>query len=165
MYTIHLAKETFKFSCSHFTILAEDRAERLHGHNYQLKVDISVDSVDSQLGMAFDFNAIKPLIRSFCDRLDERILLPLQSPFLHLRQGAQQVDVSFGKKHYSFPTEDTLCLPLTNITSEELARFACEALIDDMKSLPNWSALQVHVEETRGQSVSYRGQRRQLCRV
>jgi 6-pyruvoyltetrahydropterin/6-carboxytetrahydropterin synthase len=159
MFTIHLAKEPFKFSCSHFTILAPDRAERLHGHNYQVKVDISVENLDSQLGLAFDFNAVKPLIRAFCDELDERILLPLRSPFLQLKQEPGVVDVRFAKKHYVFPSDDTLCLPLTNITSEELARFACERLLAEMKGLPHWTALQVHVEETRGQSVSYHHQR------
>ena len=159
MFTIHLAKEPFKFSCSHFTILAPDKAERLHGHNYQVQVDIAVDDLDPQLGFAFDFNAVKPLIRAFCDGLDERILLPTRSPYLSLKQGADLVEVRFGHKQYAFPTEDTLCLPLTNITSEELARFACQSLIGKMNELPYWKSLKVQVEETRGQSVSYQHQR------
>src|SRR3954453_18994624 len=116
MFTIHLAKEPFKFSCSHFTILSSDKAERLHGHNYQLRVDIGVSDVDSKLGFAFDFNEIKPLIRAFCDELDERILIPTKSPFLKLITGAETIDVRFGKKSYTFPLDDTLQLPLTNIT-------------------------------------------------
>lgn len=159
MYTVHLAKEPFKFSCSHFTILAADRAERLHGHNYQLRVDIAVEKVDTQLGFAFDFNVVKPMIRALCDELDERILLPTQSPFLRLKSEGERTEVTFGHKHYVFPTEDTLCLPLTNITSEELARHLCERLAQDMAKLSYWTDLQVHVEETRGQSVSYRRKR------
>ena len=159
MYVVHLAKEPFKFSCSHFTILSAEKAERLHGHNYQVRVDISVDKVDEKLGFAFDFNAVKPIIRHFCDELDERILLPTRSPYLKLKTIGEQTEVDFLNKHYVFPTEDTLCLPLTNITSEELARYACGKLIEEMKSIPHWTALQVHVEETRGQSVSYHHQR------
>ncbi len=159
MYTVHLAKEPFKFSCSHFTILAADRAERLHGHNYQVQVDISVDKVDAKLGFAFDFNAVKPLIRKACDELDERILLPAQSPYLQLKSNGTQVEAVFGKKHYAFPQEDTMSLPLTNITSEELARHLCERLLKDMTGLPHWTSLCVHVEETRGQSVSYQRDR------
>lgn len=155
MFTIHLAKEPFKFSCSHFTILASDRAERLHGHNYQLRVDISVDDVDPKLGFAFDFNSAKPLIRQFCDELDERILLPTRSPFLKVIESAQSLDVRFGEKFYTFPVADTVLLPLTNVTSEELARYAWQKLAAALHDLPRWTALQVHVEETRGQSVSY----------
>lgn len=155
MYRIHLAKEPFKFSCSHFTILAADRAERLHGHNYQLRVDISLAAVDPELGMAFDFNAVKPLIRGFCDRLDERILLPAKSKFVRIVEQGDQVEVSFAAKRYSFPKEDTLALPVVNISSEELARYAAATLAPEMQKLPHWQKLRVWVEETRGQSVSF----------
>lgn len=155
MFTIHLAKEPFKFSCSHFTILAADRAERLHGHNYQLRVDISVDDVDPKLGFAFDFNTAKPLIRKFCEELDERILVPTESPFLKVIDAGAEFEIRFGKKHYVFPKEDTLCLPLTNITTEELARYAWQKLAADLRDVPRWTSLMVHVEETRGQGVSF----------
>jgi hypothetical protein len=46
-------------------------------------------------------------------------------------------------------------LPLVNITSEELARFAGERLAVQMKDLPYWTEVDVNIEETRGQSVSY----------
>jgi 6-pyruvoyltetrahydropterin/6-carboxytetrahydropterin synthase len=159
MYVIHLAKQPFKFSCSHFTILAADRAECLHGHNYQLRVSIRVKDTDPKLGLAFDFNDVKPMIRAFCDRLDERILLPKNSPYLKLKIQGDQVEARFGEKFYSFPQEDTLTLPLVNITSEELARHAAETLAKEMSALPYWTVLQVNVEETRGQSVSFRVQR------
>lgn len=155
MFRLHLAKEPFKFSCSHFTILAPDRAERLHGHNYQLRADIWLDAIDEQLGMAFDFNAVKPLIRGFCDRLDERILLPARSPYVTITEHSGQVEVTFGPKRYSFPKEDTLALPVLNISSEELARYAANTLAPALESLPHWTKLRVYVEETRGQSVSY----------
>jgi 6-pyruvoyltetrahydropterin/6-carboxytetrahydropterin synthase len=155
MFTIHLAKEPFKFSCSHFTNLSPDKAERLHGHNYQLRVDITVDDVDPKLGFAFDFNTVKPAIRAFCDDLDERILIPTKSPFLKLITAGETIDVKFGAKSYSFPLSDTLQLPITNITTEELARYAWQKLAASMHDLPRWTALLVHVEETRGQGVSY----------
>ncbi|NJL25773.1 MAG: hypothetical protein HC902_11760, partial [Calothrix sp. SM1_5_4] len=60
-----------------------------------------------------------------------------------------------GAKTYSFPKDDTLCLPLINITSEELARYAGERLARDLSALPAWTSLQVNIEETRGQSVTY----------
>lgn len=155
MYTIHLAKETFKFSCSHFTILGPDLAERLHGHNYQVRIRIELSKTDPKLGLAFDFNEVKPLIRAFCDELDERILIPRQSPYLQIEESKEQVHVKFAKKQYSFPLEDTLILPLVNITSEELARHATERLVKAIKDLPAWTSLEVNIEETRGQSVSY----------
>lgn len=155
MYTIHLAKEPFKFSCSHFTILSERQAERLHGHNYQMRVDISLNEVDPKLGMAFDFNAIKPKIRMICDELDERILLPSKSPFVKISSEGSQLGVKFAHKTYSFPEEDCLRLPLTNVTTEELSRYICQRLATALSETPHWTAIQVNIEETRGQSVTY----------
>jgi 6-pyruvoyltetrahydropterin/6-carboxytetrahydropterin synthase len=159
MFVLHLAKEPFKFSCSHFTILAPDRAERLHGHNYQVRVDIEVNDIDPELGFAFDFNAVKPLIRGFCIELDERILLPAKSPFLKITNSAGEVEVRFNGKRYVFPSQDTLPLPLSNITAEELARYTCERLIEGMAGFTKWTGLSVRIEETRGQSASYRFKR------
>ncbi len=159
MYTVHLAKELFKFSCSHFTILSPEHAERLHGHNYQVRVDITVAKLDPTLGFAFDFNSVKPLIRKMCDELDERILLPSLSPYLKIKSSVKQIEASFGEKNYAFPAEDTLILPLSNITSEELARHICERLLSEMTALPHWTSVAVQVEETLGQSVTYRKQR------
>ena len=155
MYTIHLAKEPFKFSCSHFTILSERHAERLHGHNYQMRVDMTLPQVDAKLGLAFDFNTVKPKIRMICDELDERILLPSQSPDLKMQNASPQLLVNFAHKMYSFPEEDCLRLPLTNITAEELARYLCQRLCQNLSEVPLWTALQVNIEETRGQSVTY----------
>jgi 6-pyruvoyltetrahydropterin/6-carboxytetrahydropterin synthase len=156
MYTVHLAKEPFKFSCSHFTILSSEHAERLHGHNYQMRVDVTLEKIDPKLGMAFDFNEIKPKIRMICTELDERILLPAESPYLKIENQDAQLRVSFNRKVYVFPSEDCLILPLSNITSEELARYACERLFDALKEQKFWTSVQVEVEETRGQSVSFR---------
>lgn len=157
MYTVHLAKEPFKFSCSHFTILSSDRSERLHGHNYQIKVDISVLDLDSNLGMAFDFNIVKPIIRDLCMQLDERILLPARSPYLNIDQD-ENVKVRFAHKEYVFPKEDTICLPLVNVTCEELARHMGQELVGQLRTSAMWKkvkTVRVDIEETRGQSVSY----------
>jgi 6-pyruvoyltetrahydropterin/6-carboxytetrahydropterin synthase len=155
MYVIHIAKEPLKFSCSHFTIFSEKRAERLHGHNYQVSVAISIGQIDSKLGLAFDFNEVKPMIHEICQSLDECILVPLNSPYLKVDVTDNQVDVRFGQKFYSFPQEDTVLLPIVNISTEELAKLISERLIHQMAPLPHWTSLKVNVEETRGQSISY----------
>lgn len=156
MYSVHLAKELFKFSCSHFTIFGPEEAERLHGHNYQVKVTIDVRETDAKLGFAFDFNLVKPMIRRICDEMDERILIQANSPYLRIKKSGSQIEVGFAKKNYSFPVEDTLSLPVVNISTEELARYIGEKLRAEMGHLPHWTDLEVNVEETRGQSVSYR---------
>jgi hypothetical protein len=41
------------------------------------------------------------------------------------------------------------------VTTEELARYVGENLKAGMTALPGWSKMQINIEETRGQSVSY----------
>lgn len=154
-FVIHLQKENFKFSCSHFTILSANTAERLHGHNYQVRVALKVSELDPDLGLAFDFNEVKPQIKSLCDELDEKILLPANSPYVSVGESGSQIDVQFNQRHYSFPKEDCVILPVSNITSEELARFVCQELKKTFKDTSHLEKIRVSVEETRGQSVSY----------
>ena len=39
-WSIDIQKEAFKFSAAHFLIFPDGSAERLHGHNYRVYVEI-----------------------------------------------------------------------------------------------------------------------------
>lgn len=155
MYVVHLAKEPFKFSSSHFTVMGPGDVERLHGHNYQVRVSLDVPDVDPDLGLAFDFNVVKPLARRICDSWDERVLLPGRSRHVDVAQVEGQTEVRCCSRFYSLPTSDVLVLPVVNVTTEELARHFADRLIETLAAVPGWTAVRVEVEETRGQSVSF----------
>lgn len=153
-FQIKLAKENFKFSGTHFTILGPNKGERLHGHNYYVQVTVKLDQLDPKLGLAFDFNEIKPAVRDLCTNLDEYILLPKNSPYLKIVNENGQINVNFGERNYSFPSTDVRELPLVNITSEELSRYLAENILAKLAHL-KFAKLTVEVEETRGQGVAY----------
>lgn len=160
LFRIRLAKENFKFSCSHFTIFGPGNAESLHGHNYYVSAELTLSGIDSELGMAFDFNLVKPMLRAIADKLDERVLLPETSKLLKIEEAGSQVNVVFGTKSYSFPSADVSILPVVNITSEELARYFAENFVNQVKSsgeasLKKIRSVSIGVEETRGQIVFY----------
>ena len=152
-FLIHLEKESFKFSSTHFTIFSKTEAERLHGHNYQVRVSVEVNALNKDLGMPFDFNIIKPKIQHICNDLDEFILIPEKSPFLKIESNQDQVLMGFHDKAYSFPKSDVRLLPIVNITVEELARLFFGKLKTECPI--EVSKLQITIEETRGQSVTY----------
>jgi len=158
-YKIGLEKEIFKFSCSHFTILGADRAEHLHGHNYYVSIFIGVKELDPALGIAFDFNAVKPLVRKITEDWDEFVLIPLCSPYLKIGHDLESVTVIFGPKKYVFPIDDVKMIPAVNITTEELSRIICEKLLVQLRLIPEIAvratSLSVQVQETRGQSVQF----------
>ncbi len=153
-FELNLAKENFKFSGTHFTVLGPGISERLHGHNYYVQVKVRLDNLDPVLGMAFDFNELKPVVRGLCEELDEHVLLPQKSPHLKIRKTGRQIEIDFADKHYSFPQEDVRELPLVNITSEELARHLA-LRISEKTSGMNFNELTVQVEETRGQGAAF----------
>jgi 6-pyruvoyltetrahydropterin/6-carboxytetrahydropterin synthase len=152
-YKIQLNKERFKFSASHFTIFSKDHAESLHGHNYHVTCMIVVDEVNKDLAMSFPFSEVKSKIDLVCAELDEKVLLPESSPFLALSKNEKNFEVRFKDKFYSFPIEDCKKLPVTNITSEALAKYLCEKLIPFI-SFP-YQTIEIAVQESTGQTVSF----------
>jgi len=103
-------------------------------------------------------------MESLCDDLDEKVLLPSNSPFLKIAKHQDQFSVAFTgagfSKQYSFPCEDVEILPMNNITSELLAKYVCEEAVKKISSitegqLENVISISVTIEETKGQSVSY----------
>jgi 6-pyruvoyltetrahydropterin/6-carboxytetrahydropterin synthase len=169
-YRVRLAKETFKFSSTHFTLFNEHEAERLHGHNYHVTIECGLTEL-GPFGMGFEFNELKPLIKELTEAWDERILVAQTCPHIALAtqafDGLAHVSLRFGKKHYLFPESDVALLPIANVTSEELAKLFAVNLAQlwktrsqpgaDQKRLAQrvgW--LDVQIEETRGQSATYR---------
>lgn len=154
MYSVILKKENFKFSSSHFTIFNKDQAECLHGHNYKVEVEIFLEELDKKLGMAFDFNEIKPQIKNICDSLDEKILIPKLSSFLSIKNKNEAYTIGLGKKKYILPSEDVLELPVNNITSENLAEYFHKKLKIVLK-IKSIKKIKVTILETEGQGASF----------
>lgn len=158
-FRVRLQKENFKFSCSHFTIFGPTQAEALHGHNYYVTVELALLGLDEKLGMAFDFNLVKPMVKAIADRLDERVLVPERSQFLGVQKTKDRVVATYAGKVYDLPASDVILLPVVNVTSEELARHFANELKTGLEKSPDvlsrLARITVGVEETRGQSVFY----------
>ncbi len=153
--TLHLAKQNFKFSAAHFLIFDEKSAERLHGHNYQVTVDLDV-SQDAQMeekGFFVDFNVFKKQIKARLDQWDERVLLPARHPDMKIREDIPSLHVNFRERYYVFPTNEVVLLPVTNTSVEQLSRLLAEDFARAFQSY-QVSQVRVPVEETRGQAAS-----------
>lgn len=61
-----------EFAASHFLREYHGKCERLHGHNYRVRVYVSADTLDSE-GMVVDFVELKALMMEIIDsRFDHR---------------------------------------------------------------------------------------------
>src|SRR5437868_8902829 len=94
--SLQLAKQNFKFSSAHFLIFDEKSAERLHGHNYQVRVEIGIPDREaiSATGFFVDFNVFKKYIKSALDRWDEMVILPKAHPEMKFNTKGTVLEVS-----------------------------------------------------------------------
>lgn len=169
-----LAKEDFKFSVAHFTVFSADEAERLHGHNYRVSIELSGREV-SELGLMADVARVKAEVRALCAELDSHTLLPTESPLVSVGRVVADVDadveaaaegeggavgglleVRYGDREYRMPAADVVLLPLVNTTMELFARHIWQRLAPSLADT-GVDALSVSVEETDGQRCVYEG--------
>jgi len=153
-YTLELAKEDFKFSCAHFTLFGAEEAELLHGHNYQVAVEIVGKNLDEE-GMLASFNEVKGAVRAACRRLDSLTLIPAASRHLQITEQPGEVEVRYGARRYVFPERDVLLLPVANTSVELFARMLWQELVVAVRG-KGFDSLGVRVAETAGQSCWFR---------
>lgn len=153
--TLHLAKQNFKFSSGHFLIFDDVSAEKLHGHNYLVQVDISVsEQADlTKTGYFVDFKEFKNIIKAQLDEWDEHVLLPSMRGDMKIQKRDANYDVHFRDRFYSFPQNEVILLPVTNTSVEQLSKILAESFFEKFKKF-NVQKILVRVEETAGQSAS-----------
>jgi 6-pyruvoyltetrahydropterin/6-carboxytetrahydropterin synthase len=156
-WSIHLQKETFKFSAAHFLIFPDGSAERLHGHNY--RVYVTIDAALDRFGLVLDFKTVKPVIRAMVDELDEHWLLPGEHPVLTTERRADGViEVRYLERYYAAPEEDVIIMPMNNVSAENLATWLGRELRQRLEKLFDHlhvRQMTIAVEETSGQRGEY----------
>lgn len=160
---LHLFKENFKFSAAHFLIFDHLRAERLHGHNYGVSLDLSFDLYDAAqdrrgpdktgLGYSIDFADIKKVLKELLDEWDEHVLLPGLHPEVKTEIQGPGLHVHFRERFYVFPVDEVLVLPITNTSVEQLSLLLARKLKARLTH-PEIQRIAISVEETKGQSAS-----------
>ncbi len=157
-FVVNLAKEDFKFSCAHFTVFGRCDAETLHGHNYQVRVELEGSELDD-LGLLVDFDQVKKVVRALCDSLDSLMLIPAECALLTVETVDGIVHVAYAERRYSFPVDDVLLLPIANTTVELFACYLWDQLAPSLEGT-RVDTLAVDVAETAGQSCLYRAKLR-----
>lgn len=157
-WSIQVHKDYLKFSAAHFLIFPDGTAERMHGHNYKVYLELQT-RLDGH-GLVVNFKEIKPMVRELCDWLDEHILIPGQHPVLRTEpQADDMLEVRYRQRRYLLPRDEVIVLPISNSSAENLATFLGRTLRDRIRA--RWpdlvvQRLQIGVEETPGQRGVYR---------
>lgn len=150
MYRIEVTKDYLGFAAAHF-ITFKGKCERLHGHNYQVWVELNGHLNDD--GYVFDFVELKQIVAVQCKALDHRVLLQTENPQIEVTIEGAAVEARHGERRYSFPLDDVVLLPLTNTTAELLAAYLAQQIAAQLqtRSAANLQSLGVWVAEGPGQ--------------
>lgn len=154
---VRVYKQYFNFASAHFLIFADGTREELHGHNYQVRVDVSgkLDAGD----VVVDFTKLKPLVKKTCDALDHRVIFPTGHPLLEIKKGERELEAVFAKQdRFVMPLRDVVLLPIHNTSTERLAEWiAHEVKRRVQETIPGAALdrLEVEVEESGGQCGVY----------
>lgn len=122
-------REDLKFSAAHFTLFSATKRERLHGHNFYVSLELT--SKVKEDGMSVNYTIYRDKIKKLCQQLNEYTLMPQFSPFLSIKEEGAYYLAEFNKEKMYFLKNDTLILPLRNISNEELCRWFIENIIQD----------------------------------
>lgn len=146
--TIHIDKESHKFSAAHFTIFSATERERLHGHNFSVAARI-VAPVDDN-GLTGDYAVYKSQIRKLCDSLDEYTLIPSQSPHLRIDEDGDYYRVTHDADCLVLLKADTLLIPVRNTTVEDLSWYLLQQLLEDTSFLDAQDIREIEVMVSSG---------------
>jgi 6-pyruvoyltetrahydropterin/6-carboxytetrahydropterin synthase len=155
--SLHLFKQNFKFSSAHFLIFDANHAEMLHGHNYQVQVDLFTSQAleTTKVGYLIDFGVIKKAVKALVDQWDEHVLLPGLNPEMHISDlNETTYQVLFRDRYYAFPKKEVVVLPISNTSVELLAECLSKHLEPFMMQFPV-QFYHTRVDETPGQGATY----------
>jgi 6-pyruvoyltetrahydropterin/6-carboxytetrahydropterin synthase len=148
---ITVERNTLRFAAAHFATF-EGRCEPLHGHNYDVIIELEGELTDDS--WVFDFGALKETARSICKELDHRFLLQRDSRALEIEEGERNWKVRFQGRGWVLPKADVVALPIDNTTAERLAEYFAGRLRAALaeRGATNVSAITVGIEEMPGQA-------------
>lgn len=153
---VELSRNDMKFSVAHFTIFSETHRERIHGHNYYLKLRYKASVGD--LGLSFDYRPLRKFLLEKCKFLNESFLIPQESPHLVVDKshGEHSLRLVFNKKEMILLKEDVTLLSLKNISSESLASWFLNSLLEETSLVEDngISFLEIVISTTQGHESS-----------
>ena len=155
------------------TVFPDGSKERLHGHNYQVQLDVTLTAAP-ELARLLSYQVLKRAMRIACADWDEKVLIAQHNPWLEWLPGeSQECAFRLCGKRYVLPAEEVVVLATDNITAETLAQLLFERFWAELTQTqtqtqthpqghpqahpgnPPIHAVQLRIDEARGQGATY----------
>jgi 6-pyruvoyltetrahydropterin/6-carboxytetrahydropterin synthase len=160
-HSIRFEHDALHFSASHFiTFGTPEKVEALHGHNFQIKAEVSgpLNRKEYVVDFLIAFDALKKI----CEKLSHKVLIPQHHPYITITPTEESVHVSMPPLQWVFPLEDTLTLPVRNTTTESLAGHIAERFREMLEQggafemPPSQYKITIELEESPGMWAIFR---------
>lgn len=150
-FSIRLERNSLRFAAAHFVTFG-GRCESLHGHNYD--VFVQIDGALSEDSWVADFSEIKRIMRELIAPLDHKFLLACANKHLVVSRSDDAFDIRFNDRRYIMPASDVVELDVDNTTAERLAEWLASRLASKLadSGARNVMSIAVGVEEMPGQA-------------
>lgn len=137
--SVAIDKIAAHFSASH-ALISDDIEEGLHGHNYQVGIEIEgkPDSDD----IIIDFLYLDKMLNNLLSEWDHYVLLPLNNPNMEINVREKNLDIEYGIRFYSIPNDEVKVLDCTNVTTEALTRLLGEKVQNQLKEKEFWQRIE-----------------------
>ena len=148
--TIDGWKSNIRFSSAHI-IPEYEKCGRLHGHTYA--VHVKIGGKPDRKGIILDFSLLKDILREVVNELDHRIIIPEKSNVVKIEKGKDSVKIDSLGKHYVFPVNDCVFLPIGSTSAENLAKYILEKVLENVSFPKGISSIEIGVDEGFGQGA------------
>jgi 6-pyruvoyltetrahydropterin/6-carboxytetrahydropterin synthase len=151
---VTVERNRLRFAAAHMATFLGD-CEPLHGHNYDVLVDVEGDLTEDS--WVWDFGDLKRATKTIIDELDHRFILQLDSRVLAITEQPGSWEVRYRERCYVFPRSDVAALPIDNSTAERLAEWVARRLMETLKDrgAAGIRKLTIGIEEMPGQAGWY----------
>lgn len=151
---VTVQRNRLRFAAAHMATFSGD-CEPLHGHNYDVFVDI--EGALTEDDWVWDFGELKRWTKEIIDQLDHRFILQRQSRHLEITESTDSWTIAYRGRTYTFPHADVVALPIENSTAERIAEWVSGQLAAKLRtaSAVNIAKLTVGIEEMPGQAGWY----------
>lgn len=151
---VSVERNRLRFAAAHFATFLGG-CEPLHGHNYDLSVELEGDLTEDS--WVWDFGKLKSATKAIADELDHKFILQRESRVLTIVETDTSWEIAFAERSYVFPKSDVAALPIDNTTAERLAEWFAGRLLGylDGQRATSVRKLTVGIEEMPGQAGWY----------
>ena len=143
-------KSNIRFSSAHI-IPEYEKCGRLHGHTYA--VHAKIYGKPDNKGIIVDFSVLKTVLKTIVNELDHRILIPEKSSVTKIEKTDEEIILDSLGKHYVFPLNDCVLLPIDSTSAENLSQYILDRVIKEIPLSKQIEGIEIGVDEGYGQGA------------